>query len=486
MEQPKEKRKVFISYSWMPEENQDKVILLAQRLSNQNIHVIIDVYDLKPGQDKYLFMEQMVNNPDVNKVLLICNKEYVRKANERKGGVGNESMIISPELYTDANQTKFIPVIFEYEENGKPCIPAFIHSRIYIDLSNEEIYEKNYIDLVRNIYDKPLYQRPPLGATPAYVLDDEPIYLPTAHIIPALKKALIEERKIAKIHLEEYFETFITALDQFQIKDDEVTNDNFIELVAKRINDLKILRTDFISFITTYISYSVEIDVERLHSFFEKLLDYQFGYDLYPTYNSLGSLKYDQYRFFYYDLFLHFVQIMIEKGRYQEMGFILHHSFVIHIPERRDAEVHSFISFNRPVPTLNQWKKNKYNLGRISVVADQLYENEGDDKKFRKLQQFDALLYYISLFPVDYGQRRHFWMPETTAYDFYSLPIMEKAVSKKYLNKILPLFNVISKDELVKAVDNIIAAGIDSLQRFNYNIPDIKYGLNIDKLSSII
>ncbi|MDB5250409.1 MAG: hypothetical protein JWQ40_4803, partial [Segetibacter sp.] len=24
MEQPKEKRKVFISYSWMPEENQDK------------------------------------------------------------------------------------------------------------------------------------------------------------------------------------------------------------------------------------------------------------------------------------------------------------------------------------------------------------------------------------------------------------------------------------------------------------------------------
>ena len=46
-------KKVFISYSWKV---QEKVIELAQRLISNGIDVILDVYDLKEGQDKYAFM----------------------------------------------------------------------------------------------------------------------------------------------------------------------------------------------------------------------------------------------------------------------------------------------------------------------------------------------------------------------------------------------------------------------------------------------
>lgn len=85
--------KVFISYSWHPEENKIRVQQLARRLMSDGVDVILDVWSLKDGQDKYVFMEKMVTDSDINKVLIICNKDYVEKADCRKGGVGTESTI---------------------------------------------------------------------------------------------------------------------------------------------------------------------------------------------------------------------------------------------------------------------------------------------------------------------------------------------------------------------------------------------------------
>lgn len=59
----------------------------------------LDKWDLKEWQDKYAFMEKCVNDPDVCKVLIICDKSYTEKANNRLGGVGDETSIISPEIY---------------------------------------------------------------------------------------------------------------------------------------------------------------------------------------------------------------------------------------------------------------------------------------------------------------------------------------------------------------------------------------------------
>jgi len=49
--------RAFISYSWIPTQNKQKVLRLAQRLSSDAIHVILDEWDLKEGHDKYQFME---------------------------------------------------------------------------------------------------------------------------------------------------------------------------------------------------------------------------------------------------------------------------------------------------------------------------------------------------------------------------------------------------------------------------------------------
>ena len=140
--------KVFVSYSWTPESNKKWVEQLVHRLESDGIQVVIDFKDLKLGHDKYAFMERTVNDDAIKRVLIICNKTYKEKADGRIGGVGDESAIITPQIYGNVRQEKFIPVVNEYDENGKPFLPNYLASRMYADLTDFEI---GYKQLLNNI-----------------------------------------------------------------------------------------------------------------------------------------------------------------------------------------------------------------------------------------------------------------------------------------------------------------------------------------------
>lgn len=208
--------KVFISYSWHPEENKIRVQQLARRLMSDGVDVTFDVWSLKDGQDKYVFMEKMVTDPDINKMLIICNKDYAEKADTRKGGVGTESTIMSDEIYSKAEQTKFLPIVFEKENDGMIYKPHFLKSRIHIDMSSDDCYEMGYEQLLRDIFDKPLIKKPALGSMPAFLETDEPVLLSTAKEQRFLK-AKNEENSSFKDWVERYFVKLIVSLDQFKI-----------------------------------------------------------------------------------------------------------------------------------------------------------------------------------------------------------------------------------------------------------------------------
>ncbi|WP_025681665.1 SEFIR domain-containing protein [Paenibacillus massiliensis] len=71
---------VFISYSWTTSEHEKWVYDLAARLRiSDGLDVKLDKWDLKEGQDKYAFMERMVTSPEVDKVLIICDKGVISK-----------------------------------------------------------------------------------------------------------------------------------------------------------------------------------------------------------------------------------------------------------------------------------------------------------------------------------------------------------------------------------------------------------------------
>lgn len=167
--------KVFISYSWSSDA---QVLSLAQRLIAHGVDVVLDKWDLKEGQDKYAFMERCVNDPEITKVLIVCDKQYADKANNRTGGVGDETVIISSEIYGNIKQEKFIPIITERDENGVAYVPTYIKTRIYIDLSDDSKYEEEYEKLLRNIYEKPLFRKPALGKNLSGLTRKRQIFFP--------------------------------------------------------------------------------------------------------------------------------------------------------------------------------------------------------------------------------------------------------------------------------------------------------------------
>ncbi len=152
--------KLFISYSWSSPEHQDWVLQLATELRESGVDVILDKWDLKEGHDALAFMEKMVSDPEINKVLIICDKKYVEKADDRSGGVGTETQIISTEVYQKVNQEKFVAVIREKDEQGKPNCPVYYRSRIFIDMSDDATYTDSFERLLRWIYNKPIYVKP--------------------------------------------------------------------------------------------------------------------------------------------------------------------------------------------------------------------------------------------------------------------------------------------------------------------------------------
>lgn len=184
--------KVFISYSW----SSDALVLeLAQRLVSHGVEVVLDKWDLKEGHDKYAFMERCVNDQEITKVLIVCDKAYAQKANDRTDGVGDETVIISSEIYGNAKQEKFIPIIAERDEEGKEYVPTYIKTRIYIDLSDSEKYEAEYEKLLRNIYEKPQFVKPKLGKRPEWLDEEKTNFFPLKDLIRQIQGSNIEKKR---------------------------------------------------------------------------------------------------------------------------------------------------------------------------------------------------------------------------------------------------------------------------------------------------
>jgi SEFIR domain len=111
--------KVFISYSHDSDEHRDRVLDLAHRLWNDGIVAeidqYIDQYNPSPHGDWPLWCERQIDAADF--LLIVCTEIYHRrfKGDEEQGkglGVFWEAQIIRRKLYSGADRSKFIPVLF--------------------------------------------------------------------------------------------------------------------------------------------------------------------------------------------------------------------------------------------------------------------------------------------------------------------------------------------------------------------------------------
>lgn len=472
-----ENPKVFISYSWHPEKNKIWVQRLAERLIQDGVNVKLDVWDLKHGHDKYVFMEQMVKDSDIKKVLVICNEDYARKADDRTGGVGTESTIMSSDIYSLAEQTKFIPILVE-KKNGEPCLPTFLKSRMYIDMSSNDIYELGYDQLLRDIYEKPLLRKPALGKMPSYLEADEPVLLSTAQEQRMLKEKVAESTNL-QTWIAKYCDKLIESLDQFKVTFRGGKTGDLIEMIEKSIASMQVVNNDFITFVETVASNS-ECNGKQFVDFFEKLLQYYEDKDI-ELASSTDSwhLCNDNYRFFNYELFLSFAAIMLKYERFDIIKEVVDTDYCI-LSNRlgRQIKALNFAEFQKHNYTLDYYKGNN-GYSPSSQVAN-LMRNYGGDK-FNTWVEVDILLYYLFLIYGKPGDRMSMWYPTLSIYN-RAFEILPKIASMRYFEKAKVMFDVGDKDSF----KTLLVRTKDELQRDAYHrIPNLKEGLSYDKVCSL-
>ena len=443
--------KAFISYSWGSLEHQTWVLNLATQLRENGVDVTIDKWDLREGHDAIKFMEKMVTDPEIKKVVMVLDRTYADKADDRKGGVGTETQIISPEIYAKADQDKFVGVASETDSEGKPFLPAFYKSRIYIDLSQSDIYAANFEQLLRWIYDKPANPKPALGKRPEF-LNENAILLPTrsrAYRAIDLIKAGSPQSTGA---MDEYFSIFAESLETFRIPIDKFDRQMFDEQIVKSIDSFLPYRDEFISVVSAIARYSPTDSEKLLRSFFEKLIPYMFRPKTVMQYN---DWYWDNFKFIVHEMFLYAIGALLKHERFEIVLQLM--SQYYYVGGALDYPREPMEPFSVVYQTMDslQFRNQRLKLNRLYVRAELLERrSHTSGVPFVELMQGDFVLFFFNSLTTLKETRRQIWWPETLVYyREHAAPfeIFARAESARYFAKICPLLAIKNKDELGEA-----------------------------------
>ena len=219
---------VFLSYARTNEEHIKKMRNFVSTLLKDGIDAKIDEWDLKVGNDLYYFMENSIKR-EADNILLILNKEFTEKANDRKSGVGTEIQLICKEVYDNVKQERVIPIVWECDEKGEPYIPTFLESRLYLDLSSNEKFGKNYETLLRILYNKPKNPQEELGEMPNWLNDTNKYYPKTNEVVKRFEYSVEHHPNKINPIMEEFYDEYYEYLKTFHLE----FNSNNTETIVK-------------------------------------------------------------------------------------------------------------------------------------------------------------------------------------------------------------------------------------------------------------
>ena len=446
--------KVFISYSWSSD---DITVPLAQRLVSHGIDVILDKWDLKEGQDKYVFMEQCVNNSEVDKVLIVCDKKYVDKANNREGGVGDETAIISTEIYGKVNQEKFIPIIAECDEEGNPYVPLYIKSRIYVDLSNMEQYEAEYEKLLRNIYEKPLFKKPKLGLKPEWLEEDIVNLFPLQDLIRQLKGSANARKQ--KVIIQRFIDQYVEILKVYYDK-----NINDGQHVYETWMKTKNVRDYFLDFLDALLE--TDCDMGRLLcEIFEKFYNILTCVKTFnDKANSYGDIECDVFKTLIWELFICTVAFLRHYEDYETLNKVLSNTYFLidsgFGDSTKPTNYARFRHYSRPIEEYYKPKSEKKDL--LTLIGNTLCCEREKYPIYTKttLAQADLFLYQVfnafDLVSESTSYRDSCWFPTCYVYAGEKMYEWERMISRKYCEKMYILFGVENVEKLKNAISKCV------------------------------
>jgi hypothetical protein len=473
--------KVFISYSWTNQAHQERVKEWADRLFADGVEVVLDIYELKEGQDKFAFMERMVTDKDVTHVLVISDNTYAQKADARHKGVGTESQIISSEVYDKVGQSKFIPIVCEFSEQDTPCLPTFLKSRIWIDFSTPEAVNSHWERLIRLLYGKPLHQKPRLGKAPTFLAEESKVpSAPARAKFSTLRQAILQGKTGLRMYRSEFFNACTEFADGLRVRERpkvERLGDKVVEDCGKLVG----VRDLIVDWVLLEAEAAPSIDFsESLIDLLELLRELKARPE---EVTSWEDAWFEAHKLFVYETFLYIVAALLKARAYED----LHNVFTSHYirPSTEcsgDERFDGFDCFYGYSETLNAVLAPEGQ--RLYSPAAELIKRQStrDGLPFTDLIQADLLILLMAFISPDSR-----WYPQLMYYARYGIefPFFLRAAQHKNFRKLATITGINDATALRDAV----AKGHERLKIGNWHDfhfeSSFSRAMNLDKLDTI-
>lgn len=440
------KPKVFISYSWTTPEHEEWVLELARALHNDDIDIVLDKWDLRPGHDSIKFMEAMVLDPSITKIIMVIDEKYSERANDRSGGVGIESTILSQDLYSRKSSKDIVAVIAE--PGSKP--PLFYASRIYIDLSKGDTYPTQYQQLVRWLYDRFEYERPKTqGQRPSYITEENTNNVLLTELEYRFALDSIEKGKSnASGMVKTYLNKFHKELKKLSIDEklesllDDDTDHTVKTELLKSFQQFQLHIREFKILLNSVCSHLPD---QRIFNHFKKFLESNLSYLCTPPGQSRFNADICLYETINYQLLLSVIAILVKNDELSTVKDILDEIYIyprFHVNSKGKGSSYFNIFAPSKDKILNVLFENDY----IEPMA-KLFEDHADTDiiDFNDLREADALLYfkYVALATVE-NKSYVLWHPHlgiSFGWDPTPITIFIKAGKKANFDKLVEFFN---------------------------------------------
>lgn len=448
---------------------------------NDGIDVVLDIWDLREGDDKYAFMEKMVTDESVTHVLVFSDSEYTEKANARKAGVGTESQIISSEVYSKVQQSKFLPIACEFDESGEPFLPAFLKSRIWINFSSHEAANDNWEQLVRVLYGKPAYEKPTLGKAPTYVTTNVTTPANPAGLkFATLRQAIIQDRRGLKTYRQDFLDACCIYADTLRIRSrPDVTNIG--QRVLEDCGKLKLVRDQIVDWVLLESGNNPSDEFgEALISLLERLLELK---SRPPEIDSWSETWFEAHGVFVYETFLYIVAALLKTESYSTLQLILTSHYLL--PETKTSGTNQFDTFDAFYGYSETLQILAQEGRKLYAPAAELIKRQSDrtDLPFSDVMQAELLILMMAFITENCR-----WYPQTLHYLSRSgaFPFFTKAARHRDFQKLAKITGISNGDSLRTAVKaGHKRLGVDRWNNF-WTIDRSFWGImNMDALDSL-
>ena len=354
---------------------------------------------------------------------------------------------ISAEVYGNAEQEKFVPVIMERNENGEPYMPAYLKSRMYKDLTGDN-YSEGYKSLLRNIYEKPVVRRPQLGNRPAWLDEEEPAELFSVKEVRR-KIERISSGRLQKVAVQEFIDVYMDSLKCFYKK--EFTKEEYL----KDFEEMKEFRDVFLDYIK-YVSQTTEHFGEFMADTFEKMYNTLYNAEFYePEAEQISYSSFDIFRVHIWEIFICTTTYLLHNEDYKSINELLVHTYYLRTsPLTREVKPASYeklrfyskVMEDKIKPYMSEKLNRLYTLTGNYLCTEREYLPVFTGKRIAEADLFLYQVYNgLNLdMLTEYGP----WFPTCYIYAEEFDSMWKKLESRRFCEKIMQLFGVETIEKL--------------------------------------